>query len=537
MEQEGIYYYFEHELGKHVMVLTDGSTTHEKYPDEDYKEIPFDRGFALTSSNNSLDTWAAKQSIMPNKYAVQDYDFENPKLNLLAKYTKQSGHAWPLENPEIYDYPGEYVLRENGSNYAKIRLQELQCQQERMRAAGATRGLAPGFIFELTDYPRADQNKEYLTISIEHEINNHDFISGELSGKSIYRCQVEVMDKTKLPFRTPRKTPRPIVRGPQTALVVGPGGDEIFTDMYGRVKVQFHWDRYGLNDANSSCWVRVSQAWAGKNWGSMHIPRIGQEVIVSFLEGDPDRPIITGRVYNAANMPPYDLDTNKTQSGIKSRSTLQGSTDNFNEIRMEDKIGAEELYIQAEKDENILVKNNKTETVGNNETISIGHDREESVGNNETISVGKDRQETVGHDEDLSVSNNRTRNVGVDESIIIGGKRTHDVKKNENITIGVDQAIDVGKNQSIAVGSNRTLLVKQNHSITVDGSEDLTIGKTLVIDVADSILFTCGSSSLSMKKDGSIKLDGKDVVINGSGKINVKASGDVIIKGSKIAEN
>jgi len=406
-----------------------------------------------------------------------------------------------------------------------------------MHAAGGTRGLAPGFIFELTDYPRADQNKEYLTISIEHEINNHDFISGELSGKSIYRCQVEVMNKTRLPFRTPRKTPRPIVRGPQTALVVGPEGDEIFTDQYGRVKVQFHWDRYGLKDANSSCWVRVSQAWAGKNWGSMHIPRIGQEVIVSFLEGDPDRPIITGRVYNGANLPPYDLDQNKTQSGIKSRSTLDGTPDNFNEIRMEDKIGEEELYIQAEKNENILVKNDKTETVGNNETIQIGNDRQETVGNDESISVGNDRQESVGNDESLSVAKNRTRNVGVDEKINVSGKRTHAVGKDEDITVGNDQSTNVANNQSIGVGKNRALDVGKDYSVSVTGSESRNVGKKLVISAGDSILLECGAASISMKKNGDIKISGKKVVVDASATLDLKASGAIKVKGATIAEN
>ena len=537
MEQEGIYYFFEHDADKHVLVMADDASAHKTFPN--FATVPFNSEFdMLDASYDSLDTWSATQSMMPSRYAIQDFDFENPKVNLLSKYTKTNNHAWPLDDPEIYDYPGEYVQRDDGKNYVEVRLDELQCQQERMHATGGCRGLSPGYSFKMTQYPRDDQNKEYLTLSIEHEMNNNAFFSGqETAGDTIYRCKVEVMDKKKLPFRTPRKTPKPQVRGPQTAIVVGPSADEIYTDQYGRVKVQFHWDRYGGKDENSSCWVRVSQLWAGTKWGGIHIPRIGQEVVVSFLEGDPDRPLITGSVYNANCMPPYTVPTNKTQSGIKSRSTLEGSADNFNEIRMEDKKGSEELYIQAEKDENILVKNNKGETVGNNETISIGNDREESVGNNETISVGHDRQETVGNDEDLSVGNNRSRNVGNDETVSVGGKRTHSVGKEEGITIGADQSKDIGSNQSIAVGKNRAVQVKKDHSVSVDGSENRKVGKKLVIDVADSILLTCGRSSISMKKNGDIKLDGKNLILKGSGKITVQASGAVKIKGSTIAQN
>ncbi len=486
MQQEGIYYYFKHEKDKHIMVLTDGSRAHEKYPD--FEKIHFDEGFYLNSSHNSLDTWSAKQSMMPNKYAIQDYDFENPKVDLLSKYTKTMGHVWPIEDPEIFDYPGEYVKRDDGSTYAEIRLQELQCQQERMRASGGTRGLSPGYIFELTDYPRADQNKEYLTISIEHEINNHDFISGELEGKSIYRCHVEVMDKLKQPFRSPRKTPQPIVRGPQTAIVVGPESDEIFTDKYGRVKVQFHWDRYGKKDANSSCWVRVSQAWAGKNWGAMHIPRIGQEVIVSFLEGDPDRPIITGRVYNAVNMPPYDLDTNKTQSGIKSRSSLDGGPDNFNEIRFEDKKDEEELYIHAEKNHTNITENDRTE--------NVGHDRSTTVKNDYSLKVGNDALVNIGYEGDsgcytMNVCNDRIESVS-----------------NGDYKIGVDTG-------------SRELYIKTNDKVEVQGSRLEVIQNTLDSQCKD--LKLAGSATM-LAKSPDVKIKGTVTTYIGDNQIKVNGT-------------
>ena len=208
-----------------------------------------------------------------------------------------------------------------------------------------------------------------------------------------------------IPYRPPLTAPRPLIRGPQTAMVTGPAGEEIWTDKYGRVKVQFHWDREGKRDEKSSCWVRVSQAWAGPGFGGIHVPRIGQEVIVEFLEGDPDRPLVTGRVYNAQAMPPYGLPASATQSGIKSNSTKGGG--GSNELRFEDKKGQEQVWLHAQKNEDIVVENDKTENVGHDETIGIGNDR----------------TETVGHDETMTVANNRTRNVGVNETVTIGGNQ------------------------------------------------------------------------------------------------------------------
>lgn len=536
MEMEGIYYFFEHKADKHVMVLADDASAHASYPG--FKEVQFNSEFELLAQTiDSLDTWAAIQNIMPARYATKVYDFKNPKADLLSKYKITESHAKPIDDPEVFDYPGDHVLREDGNNYAEIRLEELQCQQERMRASGGCRGLSPGYTFKLKDYVREDQNKEYLTLAIEHDINNNAFFADEGELGPVYRCKIEVMAKDKLPFRTPRKTPKPRVRGPQTAVVVGPSSEEIYTDEYGRVIVQFHWDRYGKNDENSSCWVRVSQLWAGTKWGGIHIPRIGQEVVVSFLEGDPDRPLITGSVYNANCMPPYALAGNKTQSGIKSRSTMEGGPDNFNEIRMEDMKGSEELYIQAEKDENILVKNNKGETVGNNETIDIGNDRVETVGNDETITVKHDRKEQVENNETLDVGKDRTRNVGVNETVNVGEDRKHNIGKNETITIKENQNVEVGKNMGVAVGVDRDLDVKGKHTVKVGKDENRDVGKKLVIKAGTSILLECGKASIALKKNGDIKIKGKNLVVEGSSKIGIKAKSTVTIKGSKVLQN
>ncbi len=249
---------------------------------------------------------------------------------------------------EVYDYPGEYTQTDQGETYARARIQELHSDYERLQGQANARGLSVGSLFELTGFPRRDQNREYLIVSATHNLvsDEYESIPGA-SGGELYTCSFTAIP-SKQPFRPARITPKPVVQGPQTAIVVGPSGSEIYTDKYSRVKVHFHWDRYGKYDEKASCWIRVAQLWAGAKWGAIHIPRIGQEVIVDFLEGDPDQPIITGRVYNNDNMPPYDLPDNATQSGIKSRSSKGGSPTNINELRFEDKKG-EELFSSRRK--------------------------------------------------------------------------------------------------------------------------------------------------------------------------------------------
>jgi type VI secretion system secreted protein VgrG len=306
-------------------------------------------------------------------------------------------------------------------------------------------------------------------------------------------------------------------------------------DEYGRIKVHFYWDRSDKKDDTSSCWIRVSQYWAGAAWGSIHPPRVGQEVIVEFLEGDPDRPIVTGRVYNGTNTVPYALPANKTQSGIKSNSSTGGG--GSNEIRFEDKKGSEEVYIHAQKDQNIKVENdettsignNRTETVGKDESITINGNRTESVAKDESITISGGRTESVSKDENISIDGGRTESVGKDESITIDGGRTESVGKDESITIDGGRTESVGKDESVSVTGGRSVSVGKDDGLNVTGN--------LSIQADKSITITCGSASITMNSDGTIQINGKDVNIEGSGKIQAKASSDLILKGSSIAGN
>lgn len=471
LEQEGIYYYFEHVEGKHTLVLSDAYSSHD--PLVDYKDIPFyPADGTAVRDDEQVSSWYVAKQVEPGQYALNDYDFERPKADLKVNSTVSRSHTKASE--EIYDYPGEYIQTSDGDQYARARIEELQTQYEQVTGNSDVRGFSTGYLFNLKEYPREDQNKEYLLVAVDHHAAMDSYESSGSGGGNSYSNAFTAID-SKTPFRAARITPKPIVQGTQTAVIVGPKGDEIYTDKYSRVKLQFHWDRYGKSDENSSCWIRVSQLWAGKNWGGIHIPRIGQEVIVSFLEGDPDRPIITGRVYNADQMPPYDLPANKTQSGIKSRSSKGGSAANFNEIRMEDKKGEEELYIHAEKNHTNITENDRNEDVGHDRSLHVGHDKSETIDN--------------------------------DKTIIVDGTHTETIKKDTTITItegNLKQTVKAGKSE-----------------ITVN-KEIIEISETAHVHItaATEIQLKVGASKLLMKSDGSIELSGVNIAIDGKQSVN-----------------
>jgi type VI secretion system secreted protein VgrG len=551
MEREGISYYFTHEQDKHTLVLIDSLTVHDEV--KGYATIPFSMATEHASDMSVLEhinELSSSLEIEPGTYTAKEFDFEKPRAPLLS--TTSSPNPHDHAQAELFEYPGHYLDTAERDDYTKRRLGEQQLDYEQIRGSGDSAGITPGFRFALTDHPSSSQNRAYLVTGASYTLTSNLHVTGGDDTGPDFLCSFSAIDN-KRAYYVPVTTPKPIVPGPQTAIVVGPKGEEIWTDKYGRVKVQFHWDRVGQKDEKSSCWVRVSQLWAGPKWGGIHIPRIGQEVIVDFLEGDPDRPIVTGRVYNGDNMPPYDLTANQTQSGIKSRSTKGGGPSNFNELRFEDKKGSEHVYLQAEKDLQIYVKNDesrlvdhdRTKHVKNDETTNVDHDRTETVGNNETISIKGNRTETVTKDESITISGGRTENVTKDESVTISGNRTLSVAKNDSTSVSGNQDLSVTKNQTVSVDGARTLSISKDDTISVNGKrsvsigkdESIEIGKKLNISVADEITIVTGDASINMKKNGDITIKGKNITLDGSGKINVKASGDVIIKGSKVTQN
>jgi len=561
MEQEGIYYFFEHEDGKHTLVMCDAYGAHSPLPN--YEKIPY---YPPTESvrREHIHDWNLSKSVRTGSCAIGAFHFLKPKANL--EVTSSIMHPHAHDDLEIYDYPGEYYERGEGDRYVGVRMEELACDYERVKGETNARGVFPGGLFELEEFPRDDQNREYLVVSTQHSVTGVNYESGDASSLK-YDCSFEAINSQD-PFRAARTTPKPIVQGPQTALVVGKSGEEIWTDEYGRVKVQFHWDRYGKNDENSSCWIRVSQSWAGGQWGGMSIPRMGQEVVVDFIEGDPDRPIVTGRVYNKDNMPPYDLPADKTKSTLKSRSTKGASADNFNEIRFEDLKGSEEMYVHAEKDQNTVVENDQGILVEHNRNKTVDVDQEEHVGNNKKISVVANHTETVGANFDLAVGGSKSESVSVNsaesisiaKTLSIGAAYQITVGAAMNTTVGGAKMVEVGGLLSETVGVTKSASVAGNSSEDVGGSKSVNIGKDrsdliggkqtgtvkkgyelkakkIELTAEDEIIFKAGKAQIIMKKNGDIQVSGNNIELKGKGKINVKASKDVIIKGSKIKEN
>lgn len=560
MEEEGICYYFTHEKDKHYLVLADSSNAHDKFPG--YEKIPYhvDIGRMDRSRKDHVHDWAFAHEVQPGAYEITDYDFKKPKANLLVKSNLKESHAHA--DHEFFDYPGRYTETGAGDNFVRQRIEEHHARFERCEGQCNARGLAVGYRFNLEEFPRKDQNREYLITSANYHLLLDEYFSESAGSgeENFFDCSFTVQDH-KRPYRPPRITPKPLVHGAQTAVVVGPSGEEIHTDKYGRVKVQFHWDRYGKKDQDSSCWVRVAHPWAGKNWGMVAIPRMGHEVVVEFLEGDPDQPLIVGSVYNADNMPPYALPANATQTGILTRSSKEGSAANCNEFRFEDKKGSEQVYLHAEKNQDIEVENDETHWVGHDrsktidhdEITHVKHDRTETVDNNETITIGVNRTESVGSNETITIGLNRTRTVGVNEAIaigaaqeiVVGAARTVNVGAaqatnigaSHSTTVGNDQSTDVGNNQSTQVGKNQSSSIGENRSASVGKDDSLSVGKNLVIDAGDSIVIKTGSASITMKKDGTITISGKDITIKGTGEINAKATKDVVIKGKNVLQN
>lgn len=554
LEHEGIYYYFRHSAGHNTLVLADSPSAHSPFvPGGD--RLPYlPPGRLVRAGVEHVSRWEFSREIQPGAFAHDDYDLERPAVELLTR--KAFPRKFTPSDYEIYDYPGDYIKKAIGDVYAGVRLDEFNSQFELKQGTTNARATAVGYLLTLDGFPRSEQNREHLVVSTSQDLEFSAY-EGIPKGGVDYACTFNAMS-TGQQFRPRRATPKPIVEGPQTAVVVGPAGDEIHTDKYARVKVQFHWDRYGKKDQKSSCWIRVSHPWAGKGWGAVATPRIGQEVIVDFLEGDPDRPIITGRVYNGDNQPPFSFPAGAVISGVKS-DTHKGS--GYNQISLDDTAGKEEIKIHGQYDMNTVVEHDQTTTVHNCRTDRIDVNDSEAVGNNQTLNVGVNHTATIGSNRSVTVGANetktvalmRTHTVGVNEAISVGAAQEISVGAAQEITVGAAQVTTVGASQVTNVGATRTIVVGSDQATTIGGNESrtvgansttsvesndvLNVGQNLVMNVGNSITIKTGAASITMKKDGTIVIKGKDITIQGSGKIAVKASSDVVVKGSKVGIN
>jgi type VI secretion system secreted protein VgrG len=497
MEHAGIYYFFQHENGKHTLVMCDAITAHSTYPGFDTIQFrPI--GQPGTDIGDVID-WTLQKEVQTGIYALKDFDFTAPKKDLQVKSNTTRSSA--ASDFEIFDFPGDYTEVSDGNSYAKVRIQELQANYETLRGQASAHGIATGYTFTLADHPRQDQNREYLVVAADYHIDIGLVESGSSSAEDHYSCSFTAMSTDEV-FRSARLTPKPLIQGPQTAIVVGTKGEEIYTDNYGRVIVQFPWDRYGKADENSSCWVRVSQLWAGKKWGAVNLPRIGQEVIIEFLEGDPDRPIITGRVYNGEAMPPYDLPAEKTKSTSKSNSSKGGG--GFNEIRFEDKKGSEQVFIHGEKNLDIRIKNDAFETIGNNRHLVVTKDRFEHIQNNRHETVDNDHKEKIGNDRSLNVVGKEAKAVGGSLSLTVTGDVIEVFKGNHSEQVTSDYYL---KADNIVIEGMTNVTIKVGQSYIAIESGGISIGTTGTIELKDSGGLTVQSdASATIKSSGAMSV-------------------------------
>ena len=483
LEEEGYAYFFKHEAKKHTLVIVDKQNAYEMCPETD---LGYSKG---SSPDSQITDWEHNYEFRKGVWTLNDYNFKEPAKNLIAETTTQSKFA-NNKKFEHYDYPDLYDFA-SGPELVKIRMDAEEVPMNTISGGSNCSTFYAGGMFKLAEHEAKTEKGSYILTAIHHRARDASYFSGE-QGESSYENNFTCIP-SNVHFRPLQVHMRPVMKGPQSAVVTGPAGEEIYIDEYGRIKVQFIWDREGKKDENSSCFLRVMQSWAGNGWGASFIPRIGHEVIVTFLDGDPDRPIVTGTVYNGANKPPYP---SKTQSGIKTHSTKGGTAANYNEIRFEDKKDAEQVYIHAEKNMDTMVEND--------ETLTVDHDRTKTINHDENSTIENDRNKTVNNNQTETIKSNKTIKVG----------------KNHNENINANMTIHVEKDLKESVSGNYYENVTKDYSLHA---------KTITMDADDKIVIKTGAAQIVMKSNGDITMSGKT--------INIKGSSNVVIKGSKVLTN
>jgi type VI secretion system secreted protein VgrG len=540
MEEEGIFYYFKHENAKHTLVMADQSSAYATCKES---TIDFPRDASNTRGITAhIQSWEHQYQFRTGAWAHTDYDFKKPKTRLMTT-EKTVMKFRNVKNFERYDYPGEYAEKGIGAPLARIRMEELEIEHNLVVGTSGCKSFSPGHSFSIGRHrAKTEEGKSFVVRKIIHDARDASYETGEASGID-YINEFECFPSTAT-FRPARITPKPVMRGCQTAVVTGPPDEEIYPDEFGRVKVQFHWDREGQYNDKSSCWIRVSQMHAGKGWGYMDLPRIDEEVIVDFLEGDPDQPIIIGRVYNGLNKPPFELPAQKTRRG-NSTKTYKGA--GYNEMSMDDTPGKEQIRIHGQYDMNSVVEHDETHTIHNNrtktvdvdETSKIGNNQEITVLNNQTVSVANnqkiqvdnDRIKTVSNNESTQIGSNRSELVGSNESVSIGANRSLNVAASNSEVIGANDSRAVGANQTESVGSNRTsnigsmssesvglirhLSVGMSDTVSAGISHDLSAGLTVTISAGLTLTLSGPGGSIEIGPSG-IVIDGKTVIIKGN---------------------
>lgn len=492
LEEEGIFYFFEHETSKHTLVLTDDNSAVEPCPG-----LPEARmSTPQVPEEDVVTDMVREHGVHAGEITLTDYDYLQPSLSLESSISGEGAG-------EVYDYhPGRYTSREEGERRARLRMELRESGRHVARGESSCRAFRSGFRFELAGHFDSAANQPWTLVELHHTAHAGDYRSWESASLDYENEFVAIPHE--VPYRPPRKTPRPVVEGTQTAVVVGKSGEEIWTDEHGRIKVQFHWDREGKRDENSSCWVRVATPWAGKGWGQLHVPRIGQEVVVDFLEGDPDRPLVVGSVYNANYPPPYDTSGDgSTKSGLKSRSSKGGG--GYNEISIDDAKGDEKITVHAQKDM----------------STTVGNDQNRNITNNRETTVGVDDNCTVSSNQSLEVGSNRTVDVGADQDVTIGGERGLSVGGGSTVEVGSGHELTAGADISTSSGANTTIEAGANADMSAAANVAISGGAQVTVEAGASITLSAGGSSIEI----------------GPGGVTISTGALVDIKGAMIKHN
>ncbi len=536
LEQEGIAYYFEHdEKGKHTLVFVDAPSSYD--PFAGYEQIDWAGTAGSALDKQVISDWTYEKSVQPAKYATTDFNFKTPSTPLLAPAENPPGHA--AKDFEVFDAPGEYEKKADGDEIAKIRLQELQSSQELATGSGNARGIAVGHTFELTSPPRPDwKGKKWLVTEAVHRAVGDPFFTHRGGRPDEFSTRFTVVESQTL-WRPARSTPKPTIPGPQTAIVCGTKGEEIYTDKFGRVKVMFHWDRQSKGDENSSCWIRVSQRWAGKAWGSIMIPRVGHEVVVEFLEGDPDRPLITGSVYNAETVTPFQL-PDKAFISTWTSNTTPGSG-GFNEIGFSDEKGSEKMYIHAQKDQDLCILHDQKTYIGNNQHVVVKKDHFTKIENNRHEEVTNDVKVKIGKDSHLTVVGLQAVKITKSKSTTVEDDVIDVFKKNHSETVTKDYYLKAD-NICIEGMTNITLKVGGN-SIAIDSS-GVGIKCTQYKLEASSTAEMKGTAGMKVESSASTEIAGSAVTVTGKVSLEaksplttVKGDGTLTLKGGMVMIN
>jgi len=482
MEEEGIWYYFTHTENQHTLVLANSASGHAAFPEG---KLSWAHRQGEKAQEDVITQWRLMQQVRSLKFTHDDYDHESPTTKL--EKTDQRTVSYPKPGDlEVYDWPGTYAFpgdannATQGTTNAKLEVRRFETAHLTVTADTLCRGLAAGMTFSFTDHPR--NAGDYLVTGTEFEADFGDEEATQADRGFGFRAKLELVPKAA-PYASAARTLKPIVRGPQTAVVVGPAGDEIHVDRLGRVKVWFRWDRVGPKNERSTCYIRVATPWASTGYGMISTPRIGDEVVVSFLEGNPDRPLITGSVYNGDNKPAYELPAQATVSGIRSRSSKGGGATNFNELRFDDKTGSEYVWFQAEKDFHRFVKHDATDEVVRNNQVEIGKDHTAKVGEAYDLKIGKTAKLEIGTDASAKVLGDLKVKVDGATGVKVGSGI--DIKGDSTIAVASGGAMDIDAGGSLTISSAGSIHIKATTGVVIDGGVSLTIkvgGSFVVVD-------------------------------------------------------